>query len=292
MAGSYPDNPSRRMAYDEDATVVIGGTATGESTSPIVPPGFPYVALTQQEMHDINDEDHDSNYGGEAGSNGTWFVTMLFPEQREIDGILHITDDENTSPFHTAAKSENTTNGFDGTWVDLALTDLHDITWVQDFYRENIESQAESNVIGLMFKVRQNIRPRHRMIHIFGTQTGSGTPDRLLFLDPDNSDNEFTKPLDFGDVPRGQTQTDTFTLKNNSSTVTADSVQVTGEDLYLGSGAWYTFSDDDIVYSATLNIGNLGIGATQLIHVRQIVPDAQAIGTYVARVKANQASWS
>ncbi len=291
MAGSYPDNPSRRMAYDEDATLVLGGSG-GASTSPTVPPGFPYVALTQQEMHDINDEDHDSNYGGEAGSNGTWYVTMLFPEQREIDGILHVTDGENISPFHTAAKSEDTTNGNDGTWVDLALADLHDVSWVSDFYRDNIETQAESNVVGLMFKVRQNIRPRHRLIHIYGTQTASGTPDRLLFLDPDNSDAEYSKPLDFGDVPRGQTQTDTFKVKNNSGSASADTVQVTAEDLYLGSGSWYTFSDDNMTFFGTLSLGNIGSGANKLVYIKQIVPDAQVPGVYVARVKANQASWT
>ncbi len=291
MAGSYPDNPSRRFAYDEDATVVMRADELNGSQTVTTPPGIPYVNATQQEMHDINDEDINTSIGTTV-NDIVLFVTMLFPEQREIDGILHVTQAAVGGEIHTAAKSNNTTNGYDGTWVDLALADLHDPVWTADFYRDNIESQAESNVLGLMFKVRGNNDCDHNLIHLFGTMTGAGTPDRLLFLDPDNSDNEFTKPLDFGDVPRGQTQTDTFTLKNNSSTVTANSVQVTGEDLFGGSGSWYTFSDDDIVYSATLSIGNLGNGATQLIHVRQIVPDAQTPGVYVARVKANQASWS
>ncbi len=291
MAGSYPDNPKRRFAYDDDATVVLVVKNIGGSTSPGVPPGIPYLNASVAEMQNLNDEDHASFYG-RTTVNATVFVTMLFPEKREIDGLYHVTGGDASGASHTAAKSENTTNGYDGTWVDLALADLHNVSWVADHYRDNIESQAESNVLGLMFKVSGNPFSEHRLIHVFGTQTAGGTPDRLIFLDPDNADAEFTKPLDFGDVPRGQTQTDTFKVKNNSSTASANTVQVTGEDLFGGAGAWYEFSDDDVVYTATLGLGNISAAGSKLVYVRQVVPDAQTPGVYVARVKANQASWS
>lgn len=292
MAGSYPDNPSRRFAYDEDATVVLVVKSNGSSSVVGVPPSIPYLNATLGERHDLNDEDYATSYGAGSPTNAVVYVTMLFPEQREIDGILHVTDGDTNGQSHTAAKSEDTTNGFDGSWVDLALADLHNISWTSDFYRDNIESQAESNVIGLMFKVSGIPFSRHRLIHLFGTLTPGGTPDRLIFLDPDNSDAEFTKPLDFGDVPRGQTQVDTFKVKNASSTVSADTVQVTAEDLYLGAGGWYTFSDDNISFSASLALGNISASGTVLVYVKQIVPDAQTPGVYVARVKANQAAWS
>lgn len=291
MAGSYPDNPSRRFAYDADATVVLVVKDPNASSGVGIPPSIPYLNATVQEMQNLNDEDYATSYGGGATSSVN-FVTMLFPEQREIDGLYHVTSGDTGGASHTAAKSNNTTNGYDGTWVDLALADLHNISWVADHYRDNIESQGESNVLGLMFKTSGNPNSRHHLIHVYGTLTAGGTPDRLLYLDPDDADAEFTKPLDFGDVPRGQTQTDTFKIKNNSSTVSANTVQVTAEDLFGGAGSWYTFSDDDIDYSATLGLGNMGVGATQLVYVKQIVPDAQTPGVYVARVKTNQASWS
>lgn len=291
MAGAYPDNPSRRIAYDDDATVVLLAEEAGGQTGFGDPPGIAYANASVADMDAINDEDFASVISA-SGSSVVNFVTMLFPEKRDIDGLYHVTSATSVSEFHTAAKSLDTTNGYDGTWSDLALTDLHDIAWVADHYRDNIESQSEINVLGLMFKVKGSLGSQHRLIHIYGTQSAAGTPDRLLYLDPDDADAEFTKPLDFGDVPRGQTQTDTFKIKNNSSTVSANTVVVTAEDLFGGAGPWYTFSDDDISYSASLGLGNLAAAATKLVYVKQVVPDAQAPGVYVARVKATQASWS
>ena len=117
-------------------------------------------------------------------------------------------------------------------------------------------------------------------------------PSRLLFLDPDNSDAEFAQPLDFGDVPRGQTQTDTIKIINNSGSLTANTVQITANDLFGGSNSWYTFSLDDVVYSSTLSLGNMGVAATQLVYVKQVVPDAQNIGLYAARARVGAASWT
>lgn len=293
MSGSYPDNPGRRLAWDDDGTVVLVAGQNNGDTGVGVPPGIPYTNASVAEMEDMNDEDHASKFGANSNNNNrvVW-VTHLFAEKHEIDGAYHVHEGSGGGPSSSAATSVDTTNGYDGTWVDLSLTDFHNISPPLDHYRDNITSQALSNILGTMFKVEENDGAFHNSIHIYGAITPGETTDRLLFLDPDNADAEFTKPLDFGDVPRGQTQTDTFKLKNNSSGVTANTVQVTAEDLYLGSGSWYTFSDDDVSYSATLGLGNIGVGATQLVYVKQIVPDAQAPGVYVARVKANQASWS
>ena len=127
-------------------------------------------------------------------------------------------------------------------------------------------------------------------MHFYGVISPGETPDRILFLDTENADAEFTKVLDFGDIPRGQTTTRTFKIKNNSSSKTINTIQVTAEDLYLNAGNWYTFGDDGISYQATFAVGNLGPGSTKLLYLKQIIPGAETLGLHTGRIKASHAS--
>lgn len=292
MAGAYPDNVARRMAWDADGSMVLIASGAdgplGQSVSPIA---TSYVVASTANKEALNDEDLATAVQANI-ARASVHHCILFPEQREIDGIYWSTHGIATSQW--TDHSVNSTNGSDGTWVDMSVGGAG--ADPSDGYRDNIISQVLSNIVAVRaFIGRSQVSSgtnRYKTLHYYGSITPSGTPDRLLFLDPDNADAEFTKPLDFGDVPRGQTQTDTFKVKNNSSTVTANTVQVTAEDLTGGAGSWYEFSEDDVAYQGTINLGNISAAGTKLVFVRQVVPDAQTPGLYVARVKANQASWS
>jgi len=294
MAGAYPDAPSRRLAYDDDGTVALwnGITVIGyNNNAPVnTVAHLPLIDLPQAQLDTLNDENTAANLqSGQNGQASSWIV-LLFAQKREIDGCFY-----NVNPSHTPFEqwvsiSTNTTNGIDGSWSDLSVTTFD--TTLADAYRDDITSTAESNVLGVMAFQGSSERTRWRDLHYYGSITPGETPDRLIFLDPDDLDNTFTKPLDFGDVPRGQTQTDTIKILNNSGSLTANTVQLTAEDLFGGAGSWYTYSLDDISYSATLGLGNMGNGSTTLVYLKQIVPGAQTPGVYAARTKATVASWS
>jgi hypothetical protein len=244
-------------------------------------------------MTELNDEDE-----GTAISHGTtskeYRLFLIFPELREFDGLFasHKEDGGNIKELDT---SGDTTNGIDGTFTQRNA-DLPDPPDTLPSYRSAtyLLSYAVSNVRAIRLRTdNTNNTPGWRAVHVYGEISAGETPDRLLFLDADNADVEFSKPIDYGDVPRGQSQDRNIKIINNSGTLTANTVQLTAEALYLGSGAWYTFSDDGgSNFSATLNIGNLGPGATSTIIIRQIVPATETLSLHAGRVKANTASWS
>ncbi len=295
MAGSYPNAPSRRIAYDDDGTVVLWNGLVVMNFDDLAPvgtvPALPLLAMPQADIDQINDEETTSPTQSNQVANTSSWIVQMFLQKMEIDGGYY-----NVNPTHSGRSqwmmaSDDTTNGIDGTWSDLSVTTPKNTT-VADDYRDSITSMADSNILAVTSFQGSDERIRWRQLHLYGAMSPGETPDKLIFLDPDNLDVEFSLPLDFGDVPRGQTQTDTFKIKNNSGSLTANTVQVTAEDLFDGSGSWYTYSDDDITYVATLSLGNIGPGGTSLVHLKQIVPDAQVVGVYAARTRATTASWS
>lgn len=292
MAGAYPNAPSRRMAWDTDGSVLLTATEVGFSAAAGTAPANPYTIIALADAEDMNDEDNLTLFiNTNNNANDGFWVTLLFPEKRELDGMFLAARLTGGEDITNEAYSLDSTNGMDGIWTDLTHSWITTVPAADD-YRDMIVSYAVSNVVSLMFTLGADDSQQYRYVHLYGTITPGDTPDRLLFLDPDDFDTAFSLPLDFGDVPRGQTQTDTFKVKNNSGSLTANTIQITAEDLFDGSNSWYTYSDDDITYSATLAAGNLSPGGTILVYLKQIVPDAQVPGVYAARTKVSAASWS
>lgn len=281
MAGAYNDAPSRRMAYDADGTVVVLVRNAGATT-----------LVSAGDVSNMNNENGLSFYQVNDESGEQFFPTWLFPESRELDGhYLGFTASAGWT-FEESASSGDTTNGTDGTWTTIDSPAVREASTASDHYRDNIKSLAIPTEIGFRFAFSDdgNDNAKLRRIHLYGIISPSETPDRILFLDTLNADAVFTKVLDFGDLPRGQTQTRTFKIKNNSSSLTINTIQITAEDLYLNAGDWYEFGDDGIAFQATFAAGNLGQGDTKLIYLKQVIPGAETLGVQVGRIKVSHAS--
>lgn len=296
MAGSYPDAPSRRMAWDVDGTVGLIKLYTTGATKPSPAAGDPYWDvlgnMTAQQKIDLNDENPNTLIEHFSSSYNNLYWTLIFPELREIDGMF-IQGKAAAVTESWAWSSEDTTNGVDGSdWQAIATSFLANNGDV-DSFRDDITSAAVTTEKGIRGTVSYGGINQYvgiRSIHIYGTISPGETPDRIVFLDTENSDAVFTKPIDYGDVPRGQTQTRTIKLKNNSASKTINTVQITAEDIYLNAGGWYTFGDDDVSYQATFAVGNMTNGATQLLYVKQEVGGAETLGLQTGRLKVTHAS--
>ena len=278
MAGNYPDAPSRRMGIDADGTV-----------------GFTYTSAASTElsagaMTSMNSESGAEFYN--TGGGNSYNFGILFPEPREIDGLfLGIVYVSGSPTWSGVYMSGDTTNGRDGTWnLEIANFPEYYSTYTQ--YRDNIYSLAVAAQRGIRsaFYSHASSNNGPAAFHVYGTISPGSTPDRILFLDTLAADAEFTKVLDFGDVPRGQTITRTFKIKNNSSTLSINTITVAAEDLYLNAGGWYTFGDDDITYVASFSAGNLAALATKLIYLKQVVPDTETLGLQTGRIKVSHAN--
>ena len=306
MAGSYPDAPSRKIAYDDDGTVCISYNKYEDSTTD--DPKFPGEEVSAAQLANWNKNHNVADWGTNdfiVGSPATldrhFIAAFIFPELREIDGVFMAESDKYTAAYAdggTVATSGNTTNGIDGTWADQASgVWFTPDTSVYQNYRSSseIQSLAVSNVKSLRLHAYETTTAKDVQIwgiSIYGEISSGETPNRLLFLDPDDSDNEFGKPLDFGDKGRGTENADTFKLKNNSGSLTANTIQVTAEALYESGGGWYTFSTDDITYYATLQITSIAAAATQLVYVKQVIPAAEMVGLHDPRVQVSVGSWT
>ncbi len=285
-AGSYPDAPSRRMALDDDGSIFA--TRHISAQAPVVE----HNATTRAE---VNDEDNTNLALYQTGGPQSYITAWLFPELREFDGFF-VAQSNTGGPAWDMYSSGDTTNFIDGTWTQRVAGFAR---WTAPWpvqYREEIESQAVSNVRAVRFSAQywnaSSYPQSIRAFHVYGEISAGETPDRLLWFDQAAA-LEFAKPLDYGDVPRGSAEDFVTYLKNNSGSLTASSVQVTAEDLYLGSGAWYTFSEGG-AYSSTLSLASsIGAGANSPnITVRRIAPDAAALGLHAARAYANVGTWA
>ncbi len=286
MAGSYPDAPSRRMALDDDGSIFAIRNLSTQST---------VEERNATERSEVNDEDNVNLSIYNVSGGQSYISAWLFPELREFDGFF-VAQDDVGGPAWDMYSSGDTTNFIDGTWTQRVAGFSK---WTVPYpvqYREEIKSQAVSNVRAVRFTSTYwnsgSYPQRIRAFHIYGEISAGETPDRLLWFDNDD-DLQFSKPQDYGDVPRGSAEDHVVYLKNNSASLSANSVQVAAEDLYLGSGSWYTF-DDGTGFAATKSLASsIGNGANSPdITIRRIIPDAETLGLHAARAYANVGSWT
>ena len=281
MAGSYPDVPSRRFAWDADGTIFgVVNLDTGILTEASV-----------GQKTEANDEDNEFVGGLVGGGTAGGHFVHIFPELREIDGFFGRSNVANG--FVAVDTSGDTTNGIGGTWTNriASYTDPNTDVITTGESREEITSLAVSNVRGI--RVTTAASQAIRAIHLYGTIAAGETTDRLLWVDNDD-DLEFSESLDYGDIPRGSASDEEAYLTNNSGSLTAGSVQVTAEALYLGADAWFTFKEAGGSFSATLALASaIGAGSdSPVITIRRVTPDDETLGLHAARAYANVGSWT
>lgn len=294
----YNEAPSRRFAWDSDGSVALRSEATGnDGPSPGDFGAVPWTNASLSERVNGNDEDSDSYFhsksGGGSGITVHILMAILFPESRDLDGMYVVATSTGTVNNYWMYKSQDTTTGVDGAWVDTEVPRETDVAL--DHYRNNIKALSFPSVKGIkgnIDSVGTNKATFWHTIHLYGVISAGETPDRIIFLDTEDSDAEFTKVLDFGDTPRGGTSTRTFKIKNNSSSKTINTIEVTAEDIFLNAGGWYTFSENDADYFTSFSVGNLGPGATKLLYMKRVIPDDETIGVQAGRIKASHASVS
>lgn len=288
MAGSYPDVPSRRMAWDDDGCVCTVQSLTtndGELTGAV-------LEKTPTDNVKLNSEADGQISGNNINGNGAACITVIFPELREVDGVYASIATANNTEIRRILTSGNTTNGVDGTYTVQVANYTDAYPSYPEKYRTGIVSLAVSNVRAVRIERDIGTAQNWENVHVYGEIAALQTPDRLLFVDA-TSGLEFGLPIDYGDVPRGSAEDRTFRLKNNSASLTAGSVQLTAEALYLGSGAWYTFNEGSGFQSTLPLAASIGAGAqSPTITLRRITPDTAQLGLHAARIQVSAGSWT
>lgn len=279
--GLYDLPPSRRFAYDRDGSVWYYRQA-----------GSAWTALSQAWIDELNDEDN-TNLSWPTTQADPLEIVIIFPELREIDGLFCGSQIYASFSFISSFEwSADTTNGTDGTWSSPTSLSHHGTPYAQ--YRDDIETTVISGARAIRFKLPKDGLSYGvwKCVHIYGSVT-SATEDRIYFLDPYFSDAVFTQPLDYPEIPRGTTSTRPLKLKNASPTLTASTVQITAEDLYLEAGDWYDFSLDGLTsWESTLLVGTFTPGEVKTIYMRQAIAEAATLGLQTGRLRVNVGSWA
>jgi hypothetical protein len=241
---SYPAVPDRRMAYDNDGTVVAIGDLTAGVTS--YPTGANVIALNSVPV------EAGGGYGGTLAPNGaTWF---FFPEKREITNCWVYIGQTAFAGIHG---SNDTTNGMDGTW-ETASFPAGLPSYAVDFdWRSGIKAVSFTGTKKTirLFTAAPNARTWF-IVHLYGRKDATVTPHDLVFNDQDETPGvEFTSVEDFGDRPLGTTVTRQWRLKNVSATRTAANINIQCNDND------FAISTDGISWVTTINIASLAPGA-------------------------------
>lgn len=317
MAGNFPDMPSRKIPYDVDGSFVGIRYPTGTS------PQEQWLEWDGTWLKDLNDIDETQitwepyGFGGNAATELAhgYFVenVWIFPETRDLYGwwftlkALNVYAEGNR---FIVASSQDTTNGYDGTWTELADFYAAALGGKYDFgsgwnprigqFRGGLVTCNQPGTRGFRITSGQEsafISPSDfRAVHLWGSISSGETPDRLLFIDQDTG-LAYTKPQDWGDTPRGLTVDHDIKIKNNSATYDASTFTLSFSAEYLDSDTWHTIKETGGSFSTTLNITSILAGAsypasTNVITLRNAVPVDALIGLYEARLEASPPTWT
>lgn len=313
MAGSYPDAPGRRMAWDADGTIAWYAKTANVTADWQNLPAQNITEYSSADKQDLNTEYptfNDIIAANGPGSDTHGWIAMIFPEPRDIYGVyFYATGPGNVVYGET---SSNTTNGIDGSWTTYRATwptsGSYFTSWTQEWsgalgYRVQIlepdstvaTAQRSFRIIWTCGYGLTTPTVHMKEWHIYGEIAAGYTTDRLLYID-NSTGLEYATPIDWGDTPRGTTYDEDWYIKNNSSTLTANNTNVTIGGLYGGSDSWHTLSTG-VGFSTGLGpISTIGPSsrwpASNPLTVRLAVPSTGSFSAHAARIVMDTSSWS
>lgn len=301
MAGNYSDVPAPRMAYDSDGTTIWFWRSDNASLS----------ELSSGNLQTLNNEGNNIVSFSNGANYSSYWLGWFFPEQRNITAYwIRVSSSDGAGSmraFRPGAiyTSADTTNGIDGTWTNQGnwAYDRRS-TAVSPAYRTNIDSVSVSNVKAVRLHWSQDDWYDSfywANVHWYGNVAAGEAPDRLRAWHPtldeplDDNTSADGAWLDFGDAARGTSMDKSFRIKNNSSTLTANSVSITNSALTDATPSvppQFTFSDGGS-FNTSLNIGDLGPGAiSSVITIRRTTPSNAALSLWTTKVTCDPASWT
>lgn len=287
MAGNYADAPSWRMAYDRDGTQGYYGSSGG------------MTQLTQAQVQAMNAEGGGGFQWNTGGYNGGQWITLIFPEKRDIDAYALFVWGNNYS-LSGVRISTDTTNGIDGTWTTVSSPQNNGSN-VKPGYRTGIQQSSFLGVKAISWSPYCNSANYGgdvsvNLVHLYGEPVPGENPDRLEIWHPTLDQRVGPAYFDWGDTPRGSSATKPFRVKNISNGKTAQSVRVAMElltDTTPTILSQEALTLDGSSWLAQVNVGDLApqqISAT--VQMRRTTSDTAVMGLWSYRVFAEStAAW-
>jgi hypothetical protein len=290
MAGLYPDPPGARMAYDADGSscVIIDGVGA-------------ITVLTNLQAKALNDESGATKVLLRPTGGGGIRMGVVFSQPRDLKGLFFTGHPEGglgTRSWNWES-SVDTTSGVDGTWVSRGAL-LTPEPPVNPTYRSGIAVVNVPNTQGIRITEGGGSGDIYvDAIHIYAPLSASASIERLTFWHPTLSQpiTDFPGYLDWGNRPRGSTDTRTIRVKNLSAALTASTIQVGVEALTdatptMVSQHQFKYGDGGS-YASTITIPSLAPGqVSDIITIQQTLADTAVLGLWAQRYFANAGLWA
>jgi len=302
MAGTYPDVPNYRLAYDLDGTVVVWIDRTNNNN---------VTQMSPTAVRNLNDEDVNTYLGVNTGN--ALYIVLLFPAPRDITHYYYAWG---TNSYGLGASqwtqggidaSYDTTNGLDGSWFQVRAAPPNQpagredtTTSVIPHYRDTVNYiRSVSGATGVS-ALRWGATPGGGSVstdvstwHIYGSIPG--TSHRLEMWHPTLDQRLGAADLDFGDTPRSSTETRYFRMKNLSGSKTATDINIQFEAQTDGSPTnvtQYTASIGGASFQAATNIGSLSPAQiSPVISVRRTTSSNAQFSLWALRMRAIPVTW-
>lgn len=277
--------PGYRVAYERDGSAVY---RYGNDGSPDHP--------SEADWKDINDESSAQILLSDTpSSHPNVTLAVVFPVPLHIVGLFWATNSDSFGGGNWVQYidySSDTTNGWDGTWTELAEQPTFDDGQVPVFasYRTLIASVNQSGVKGLRTRIQGNNVGNLSLcaLHIY-----AAAQESYLKLWHPTLDEELPYDhLDWGTVIAGEADVRQFRVKNTRA-LQADDVSIDALTYTNGDNtSYHSFSLDGVTYERPLNVGDLGAGAiSDPIYVRYAPSENATVTIYATQVSAIPAQW-
>lgn len=300
MAGFFPDVPAYRFPLDRDGSRLLLRNISA---------GTPWTDESAQLLGLQNESATNWNFGS-GTANNVYEFSIVFPEPRDVSGYhvgVYAPSSGGGSPSQFNPQemyaSSDTTDGMDGTWTEVVNpfvdTDTNSTTTHQIRNRDTINTLSQTSRRGIRFRYHRSNGSNAPtfliyLIHLYGSIPAGANDDRVEFWDPTIDQQMTHAHLDFGDMPLGTQSQKQFRIKNLSATLTANSVDLTIEDLESsGLASGLQLSLDGATWLSSVNVGNLAPGAISgTVRVRRTVGGAESLRARVGRLNAVAGSWT
>lgn len=289
MAGSRPDYPGNRMPIDDDGTVLYRTNRAGVMDSTAAST-LNYEAAASVSFWPA----------AGAGSGSTGYLTVVFPELRDVVGwylrlsnlATGVIDDDDVE------YATDTSTGDDGTWTSASTAwgVVGSDTAASSSWRDDVVTSQPLRCNGLRFAYSGAENSIYLSnLHLFGERVTHG--DRLVVYDFDGKVRVLPRTLDWGDVPLASAADFRIRVKNTSASLIADSMLVTLEpstDTTPSVPAQHLLSYDlGDTFAASVSIGRVEPGdVTGPIIVRRVTSASVTAGPWAARIRVTASGWT
>jgi hypothetical protein len=270
------------MALDKDGTLMYYINTANS-----------FSALTNAQVISLNDETNTAY----APGGGT--IVAIFPELRDINGYYLLNNDNTgrgaAGGWNSIQVSTDTTNGLDGTWVTIATNvALGGASNVNPAYRTSITATTQTGVKALRGYAAAG--GNYTAFHVYGKPSTGQNPNRLALWHPTLDQEIGGAYFDWGNVPQNTIADRQFRVKNLSSTLTANNINLSLDalsDTTPTTVSQHLFSPDGTTFSGTLAIGNLAPSSISgVLTLRRNISNAATLSIWALRINANASSWS